>query len=194
MRNSLRARLRLSWATGRRTSAVSSRTSNRSPSGCDEAGHAVAGPDRPLEQDGRPAASEPRQARRDLGVPLVLATGMLFWLSYRATWESQQATGMAVERRLGEALVLAIAALERDMKGVQTSVLLPIHHRSPAPRPRPRFGRPLRARVRPVPVSRVLLHVDAAPNGGTPTSSIAPTASPRGTPRLARWIRTPLRI
>jgi signal transduction histidine kinase len=70
-----------------------------------------------------------------LAVPLVLATGTLFWLSYRATQESQQATRMAVERRSGEVLVLVIAALERDMKGVQTSVLLPIHHRSLAPDP-----------------------------------------------------------
>ena len=126
-----------------------------------------------------------------LALLLALATGTLFWLAYRAATRSEQATRMAVDRRSGEVLVLVIAALERDMKGVQTSVLLPIDHRSLVPDPpydlADRFARAFAQ----FPYPESFFTWNAGPNGETPTSSIAPIASLRGTPRFARWIRTP---
>ena len=60
---------------------------------------------------------------------LALATGLTFWLGYRATREWQRSTAEAADRRGNEVVTLLAAALERDMKGGQISVLLKVHER-----------------------------------------------------------------
>lgn len=62
-------------------------------------------------------------------VGLALATGLTFWLGFRATREWQRSTLDAAERRANEVVTLLTAALERDMKGGQISVLLKVHER-----------------------------------------------------------------
>jgi signal transduction histidine kinase len=60
-----------------------------------------------------------------LSALLLLVTVLLFWLGYRATREWQRSNLEAANRRSTEVLVLLDAALERDMKGAVTTVLLP---------------------------------------------------------------------
>lgn len=60
---------------------------------------------------------------------LAIATGLTFWLGWRATREWQRSTTEAAERRGTEVVTLLAAALERDMKGGQVSVLLKVHER-----------------------------------------------------------------
>lgn len=60
---------------------------------------------------------------------LAIATGLTFWLGYRATREWQRSTAEAADRRGNEVVTLLAAALERDMKGGQISVLLKVHER-----------------------------------------------------------------
>ena len=62
-----------------------------------------------------------------LGAALCLATAGLLLLGYRATAEWQRSEAQLSERRASEKLALLIAALDRDMKGAQLSVLVPIN-------------------------------------------------------------------
>jgi two-component system phosphate regulon sensor histidine kinase PhoR len=57
------------------------------------------------------------------GLFLVLITGAILWLGFRATREWQRSTLVSVERRGNEVLVLLSAALDYDMKGAQTFLL-----------------------------------------------------------------------
>ena len=61
-----------------------------------------------------------------LGGALCIAAGTLLWLGYRATVAQQRSELMLAERRANETLALLIAALDRDMKGAQLSILLPM--------------------------------------------------------------------
>jgi len=58
---------------------------------------------------------------------LALATLALVWFGYRATREWQRTAAQLVERREAEVLALLTAALNRDMKGAQLSVLMPLN-------------------------------------------------------------------
>jgi signal transduction histidine kinase len=51
----------------------------------------------------------------------------LVWFGYRATREWQRSAVQLVERRAAEVLALLAAGLNRDMKGTQVSVLVPIN-------------------------------------------------------------------
>jgi signal transduction histidine kinase len=62
-----------------------------------------------------------------LGTALCLATAGLLWLGYRATAQWQRSEAQLSERRANEKLALLIAALDRDMKGAQLSILVPIN-------------------------------------------------------------------
>lgn len=62
-----------------------------------------------------------------LTIALLLATTTLVWFGYRATREWELSTRQLTERRASEVLALLVAALTRDMKGVQLSVLVPIN-------------------------------------------------------------------
>lgn len=57
---------------------------------------------------------------------LALATGLTFWFGLRATREWQRSTATAAETRGNEVVTLLTVAFERDMKGGQISVLLPL--------------------------------------------------------------------
>lgn len=59
-----------------------------------------------------------------VGGLLVLATGFLLWLGYRATSAQARSDRLLVDRRARETLALLVSALDRDMKGAQLSVLL----------------------------------------------------------------------
>lgn len=62
-----------------------------------------------------------------LGGALCLATAALLFLGYRATSEWTRSESLLAERRASEKLALLTAALDRDMKGAQLSVLVPIN-------------------------------------------------------------------
>jgi signal transduction histidine kinase len=55
---------------------------------------------------------------------LVLTTAILLWLGYQATSAQERSDRLLAERRARETLALLVAALDRDMKGAQLSVLL----------------------------------------------------------------------
>lgn len=57
---------------------------------------------------------------------LAVATGLMFWFGIRATREWQRSTNEAAETRGHEVVTLLGVAFERDMKGGQISVLLPL--------------------------------------------------------------------
>ena len=59
-----------------------------------------------------------------VGGLLVVATGLLLWLGYRSTTAQLRSDRLLADRRARETLALLIAALDRDMKGAQLSVLL----------------------------------------------------------------------
>ena len=63
---------------------------------------------------------------------LAVAIGVvaLVWFGYRATREWQRSAAQLVEQRATEVLALLIAGLNRDMKGAQVSVLVPINQES----------------------------------------------------------------
>lgn len=81
------------------------------------------------------ARRRPRPAERATRAPLIvvlggalcLATAALLWLGYRATAEWNRSEVQLADRRAGEKLALLMAALDRDMKGAQLSVLVPIN-------------------------------------------------------------------
>jgi signal transduction histidine kinase len=58
---------------------------------------------------------------------LAAATGFTFWLGLRATREWERSTVQAAETRANEVVTLLAVAIERDMKGAQTSVLVPFN-------------------------------------------------------------------
>jgi signal transduction histidine kinase len=58
---------------------------------------------------------------------LVGATGVLVWFGSRAAVEWQRSTRLVSERRADETLILLAAALSKDMKGAQVSVIAPIN-------------------------------------------------------------------
>jgi signal transduction histidine kinase len=66
---------------------------------------------------------------------LLVGISALVWFGYRATREWQRSTGQLVERRANEVLALLMAGLNRDMKGAQLSVLVPINHEALRPDP-----------------------------------------------------------
>lgn len=59
-----------------------------------------------------------------VGGLLVLATAILLWLGYRATEAQARSDRLLADRRARETLALLVAALDRDMKGAQLSLLL----------------------------------------------------------------------
>ncbi|HWW85323.1 MAG TPA: HAMP domain-containing sensor histidine kinase [Vicinamibacterales bacterium] len=65
-----------------------------------------------------------------LTVCLAVATVLMFFLGYRATREWDRSTRESVQSRGNEVLALLSVALERDMKGGQTSALLPFNQRA----------------------------------------------------------------
>jgi len=62
-----------------------------------------------------------------LSLCLVTATASMFWFGYRATREWQNSTTEAAQVRARNLLTTVAAALERDMKGAQSRVLLPFN-------------------------------------------------------------------
>lgn len=58
---------------------------------------------------------------------LAVATGLTFWFGLRATREWQRSTADAADTRGNEVVTLLAVAFERDMKGAQISVLLPLN-------------------------------------------------------------------
>lgn len=62
-----------------------------------------------------------------LSVCLVTATASMFWFGYRATREWQNSTTEAAQVRARNLLSTVVGALERDMKGAQSRVLLPFN-------------------------------------------------------------------
>jgi signal transduction histidine kinase len=58
---------------------------------------------------------------------LLLVTALLFWFGYRATREWERSNLESVRTRGNEVLELLGVALERDMKGALTTVLLPFN-------------------------------------------------------------------
>src|SRR4029077_2245040 len=58
-----------------------------------------------------------------VAILLVAATILLMWFGYRATSEWQRSTSEIVNRRTVEVLYLAVTALSRDMRAVQSQVL-----------------------------------------------------------------------
>ena len=62
-----------------------------------------------------------------LALCLVTATASMFWFGYRATREWQNSTTEAAQVRARNLLTTVAAALERDMKGAQSRVLLPFN-------------------------------------------------------------------
>jgi signal transduction histidine kinase len=85
----------------------------------------------PLARGRRLPPARERTARSplvlSLGAALCIATAGLLLLGYRATAEWQRSEAQLSERRANEKLALLIAALDRDMKGAQLSVLVPIN-------------------------------------------------------------------
>jgi signal transduction histidine kinase len=69
----------------------------------------------------------PNSATIPLAVCLVIAITSMFWFGYRATREWQHSTTEAAEARARNQLTVLTAALDRDMKGAQTRVLLPFN-------------------------------------------------------------------
>ena len=63
-----------------------------------------------------------------LTAALAVGIGALVWFGSRATTEWQRSTAQLVDQRANEVLALLIAGLNRDMKGAQLSVLVPINH------------------------------------------------------------------
>lgn len=63
-----------------------------------------------------------------LTAALTAATGALVWVGYRATEEWEHSLTMLVDRQADETLALLAAAINRDMKAAQLSVLVPINH------------------------------------------------------------------
>src|SRR5689334_19195475 len=69
---------------------------------------------------------------RSYYVPIVAfllgaATILLMWFGYRATSEWQRSTRQVVDRRSVEVLYLAVTALSRDMRAVQSQVLFQLN-------------------------------------------------------------------
>jgi signal transduction histidine kinase len=62
-----------------------------------------------------------------LAAALLLVTVLLFWYGYRATREWERSSLESAERRGNEVLMLLGTALERDMRGAFTTVLLPFN-------------------------------------------------------------------
>lgn len=58
---------------------------------------------------------------------LALATGLTFWFGLRATREWQRSAATAADTRGNAVVTLLGVAFERDMKGAQISVLLPLN-------------------------------------------------------------------
>jgi signal transduction histidine kinase len=58
---------------------------------------------------------------------LVIATASMFWFGYRATREWQRSTTQAADIRAKNLLSVLAGALERDMKGAQSRILLPFN-------------------------------------------------------------------
>ncbi|MEX2272691.1 MAG: HAMP domain-containing sensor histidine kinase [Vicinamibacterales bacterium] len=65
-----------------------------------------------------------------LAASLLLVTVLLFWFGYRATKEWERSNLESLRRRGNEVLVLLGTALERDMRGGFTTVLLPFNVRT----------------------------------------------------------------
>lgn len=61
---------------------------------------------------------------------VLLVTILMFWFGYRATREWERSNRESVNRRGNEMLVLLGTALERDMRGAFTTVLVPFNSRS----------------------------------------------------------------
>ena len=66
---------------------------------------------------------------------LVVATLALSWFGYRATREWEQNAEQLLQRRGSEVLALLIAALNKDMKGAQVSLLTPLNTDALSPDP-----------------------------------------------------------
>jgi signal transduction histidine kinase len=62
-----------------------------------------------------------------LAVALALAVVLLVWLGFRATGAWLDSVQQLVERRVNEKVALLAAALDHDMKGAQTRVLVPLN-------------------------------------------------------------------
>jgi len=62
-----------------------------------------------------------------IAVLLVAATILLMWFGYNATSEWQRSTREVVNRRTVEVLYLAVTALSRDMRAVQSQVLFQLN-------------------------------------------------------------------
>jgi signal transduction histidine kinase len=62
-----------------------------------------------------------------LAVLVSVATAALIWVGYVATREWKQGTTLLLEGRRAEMLVMASAALNRDMRGAWTTVLAPLN-------------------------------------------------------------------
>ena len=77
----------------------------------------------------------PSLASWGLAPLLVVATLALSWFGYRATREWEQNAAQLVQRRGSEVLALLIAALNKDMKGAQVSLLTPLNTDSLSPDP-----------------------------------------------------------
>jgi signal transduction histidine kinase len=60
-------------------------------------------------------------------IAVSVATSVLIWVGYVALGEWKQGTTLLLERRRAEMLVMATAALNRDMRGVWTTVLAPLN-------------------------------------------------------------------
>src|SRR5688572_30176887 len=81
---------------------------------------------RRFTQDRPPRQYKPAAALT-LAICLVVATMSMFWLGYRASREWERSTEQSVRARANEVLALLAVALERDMKGGQLTVLLPVN-------------------------------------------------------------------
>ena len=63
-------------------------------------------------------------------IAVAIGVVALVWFGYRATREWQRSAAQLVEQRATEVLALLMAGLNRDMKGAQVSVLVPINQES----------------------------------------------------------------
>jgi signal transduction histidine kinase len=61
---------------------------------------------------------------------LCAAMALLVWFGFRASRQWQQSTELVAERRADETLILLAAALNKDMKGAQVSVIAAINEES----------------------------------------------------------------
>ena len=120
------------------------------------------------------------------------ATMALVWFGYVATREWRSGTNLLLERRANEALALVRAALSADMKGAWITAIVPFNTTDPGRGSAVQHVPGLRARLRAVPVSRVLRAVEARPGGtkGPPTRSTARIARRRGRRGPRRTIRS----